>query len=140
MDRSTLEKLILAKLPLPADFCQGIKDFFPLNPPTPSAVAISQLKFQEQGRDLPIMRITGSTIRATWMDYPRLCWSHAYRSFLTFSYNAVTGEPIRLHTMTPPWIWRVHLQWESQGVWDHEVLDEEVLEEEVLHMGISRSM
>ena len=37
MDRSTLEKLILAKLPLPADFCHTIKCFFPLNPPTPTA-------------------------------------------------------------------------------------------------------
>ena len=45
MDRSTLEKLILAKLPLPEDCRKAIKSFIPLNPPTPTAALISQLDF-----------------------------------------------------------------------------------------------
>ena len=132
MDRSTLEKLILAKLPLPADFCQAVKDFFPLNPPTPTAALISQLKFDRyfstmvvSGRYPSTMVVSGPDVRVTWIYQRSMFWyGMDVKDRLGFTYNPVTGEPIPTVTETPvPWLRLEEWDEESDESSDEEYLD-----------------
>jgi len=116
MDRSTLEKLILANLHLPVDCCQMIKRCLPLNPPTPTAALISQLKFgrcEVSG----MMTIKGSGIRVV-TNYGRIGpIVEGWIDFLAFVFDPETGEPNPSYTDTPtPWlqIWR----YEVLGTWE----------------------
>ena len=70
MDRSTLEKLILEKLPLPDDFRQAIKGFLPLNPPTPTARLMKavEVEYWDNGQSL-----CGEVLRQY---QPEGRWSH----------------------------------------------------------------
>ena len=131
MDRSTLEKLILAKLPLPADCIQAIKQFLPLNPPTPTAALISQLKFSRcKGTEMIIIK--GSGVRAA-VKYGRIGHSEEFSEYfeesLGFCFDSETGEPAPAYTETPtPWlqIWRDDVRgttWEDRWIGWH--LDEE---------------
>ena len=137
MDRSTLQKLILAKLPLPADFCEAIKDFFPLNPPTPTAALISQLVFQRiiRGMSFQRMIVEGCDIRVRGGGLGFRYQGPEPEQF--FFYDPSTGEPIPNLCHTPtPWLQR-YQDWlqsfqDLMALWDSdsEDGDEEVWDEE----------
>ena len=83
MDRSTLQKLILAKLPLPADFCEAMKAFFPLNPPTPTALLMKAVEVEYFGNE---QHVSGEVLRRYQPDgewshppcWPEILYTHVY--------------------------------------------------------------
>ena len=110
MDRSTLEKLILAKLPLPADFCHTIKNFFPLNPPTPTAQLMKAVRvtYNTSGLEKHWQIIKGRVLRSyepegRWSPPPRrpeILYVHRYAPYqshvhreIWMYWDKVTGEP-----------------------------------------------
>ena len=146
MDRSTLEKLILSKLPLPEDCRQAIKRFLPLNPPTPTAALISQLEFDRQADRYeggPALNVGGPGVRIPGDDYGRLACINGYSYLpfkpgefggwlLSFCYDPETGEPILGKTSTPtPWL---------ESSWEDEVVEPWYLDEEFMDEILSRPM
>ena len=143
MDRSTLQKLILAKLPLPADFCEAIKDFFPLNPPTPTAALISQLVFHcpFRGMSFGCVKVEGRGIRVR-DKYGGLGFERRgpWEPQQFFIYDPSTGEPIPRYSRTPtPWLQSYQDLYRdfdsdsdfgdipSDSEWGHEPTDDEYL-------------
>ena len=122
MDRSTLDKLILAKLPLPADFCHAIKDFFPLNPPTPTAQLMKAMRvtYGTSGLVKDRQIIKGNGLRSyepegRWSHppcRPEILYMHKYAPYHSRVYrerwvywDKVTGEPSPVRNYTVKLIW-----------------------------------
>ena len=138
MDRSTLEKLILAKLPSPADFCHAIKCFFPLNPPTPTAqlmkavcVTYNQRRGNViEGRCYSTTFVNGTGLRVYELSgrwsapplRPEIQYSHRYRNVNYWRarlWDNGTGELIGARGIR-----RVRVTWptlesESLPTWEH---------------------
>ena len=103
MDRSTLEKLILEKLPLPDDFRQAIKGFLPLNPATPTALLMKAVEIEYWGSE---QFLGGEVLRqyqpeGRWSHppcWPEILYTHRYQPepFAIFGirreWDSVTGE------------------------------------------------
>ena len=122
MDRSTLQKLILVKLPLPSDFCEAIKDFFPLNPPTPTAALISQLIFERiiRGMSFQCLIVEGCEVRVRDnRGGLGFVWQKPEAAQFFF-YDPSTGEPIPNLFRTPtPWLQSYQdLRERLREIWD----------------------
>ena len=108
MNRSTLEKLILAKLHLPVDCCQMIKRCLPLNPPTPTAQLMKEVcvKYnQEDGHIIGYTRFSG----ATFVNGSGL---RIYQLIGRWSHPPLRPEIQYSHTYRDVEYWRAQL-------WDH---------------------
>ena len=127
MDRSTLEKLILAKLHLSADCLQLIKSYLPLNPPTPTARLMKQVSIRHfhletcfGGTGLRIYELSGRWSAPPLR--PEIQYLRKYRDVLYWRpqyWDNITGELCRVRGERRVLITWPALEPESLPTWSY---------------------